>query len=145
MSREENRRQPAPAADGQGVGDIAQAQQLIDGVGADDAKSPEIVGVLRTIELAQQTADSGGDIPTLMETLAGNHDDHQTRFDLAMALYGAGKQEAAVDELIEIVRRDREWNEQAARKQLVTLFEAFGGADPLTVSGRRRLSAILFS
>ena len=128
-----------------GVGDLAQARQLIDGVGEDDAKNPEIVGVLRTIELAEQTAGAGGDIPALMEKLAGDHDDHQTRFDLAMALYGAGKREAAVDELIEIVRRDREWNDQAARKQLVTFFEAFGGADPLTVSGRRRLSTILFS
>ena len=128
-----------------GVGDLDQARQLIDGVGEGGAKDTEIVAVLRTIELAEQTAGSGGDIPALMERLAGNHDDHQTRFDLAMALYGAGKREAAVDELIEIVRRDREWNEQAARKQLVTLFEAFGDTDPLTVSGRRRLSSILFS
>jgi len=128
-----------------GVGDLAQARQLIDGVSADNAKNPEIVGVLRTIELAEQTAGSGGDIPALMEKLAGNHDDHQTRLDLAMALYGSGKREAAVDELIEIVRRDRDWNEQAARKQLVTLFEAFGAGDPLAVSGRRRLSSILFS
>ena len=128
-----------------GVGEIAQARQVIEGVSDDNAKNPEIVGVLRAIELAEQTAGAGGDVAELMEKLAGDHDDHQTRFDLAMALYGAGKREAAVDELIEIVRRDREWNDQAARKQLVTFFEAFGGADPLTVSGRRRLSTILFS
>ena len=128
-----------------GVGELAQARQVIDQVSADLAKDAEIIGVLRTIELAEQTAGAGGDIPGLMEKLAGNHDDHQTRFDLAMALYGAGKREAAVDELIEIVRRDREWNDQAARKQLLTFFEAFGGADPLTVGGRRRLSTILFS
>ena len=128
-----------------GVGEIDQARQVIDGVGDDIAKNPEIVGVKRTIELADQTAGADGDIPALMEKLAGDHDDHQTRFDLAMALYGAGKREAAVDELIEIVRRDREWNDQAARKQLVTFFEAFGATDPLTVSTRRRLSTILFS
>ena len=128
-----------------GVGEVAQARQVIEGVSDDNAKNPEIVGVLRTIELAEQTEGADGDIPALMEKLAGDHDDHQTRFDLAMALYGAGKREAAVDELIEIVRRDREWNDQGARKQLVTFFEAFGGADPLTVSGRRRLSTILFS
>ena len=128
-----------------GVGEVAQARQVIEGVSDDNAKNPDIVGVLRTIELAEQTEGAGGDIPALMEKLAGDHDDHQTRFDLAMALYGAGKREAAVDELIEIVRRDREWNDQGARKQLVTFFEAFGGADPLTVSGRRRLSTILFS
>ena len=128
-----------------GVGEVAQAREVIEGVSDDNAKNPEIVGVLRTIELAEQTEGADGDIPALMEKLAGDHDDHQTRFDLAMALYGAGKREAAVDELIEIVRRDREWNDQGARKQLVTFFEAFGGADPLTVSGRRRLSTILFS
>ncbi len=128
-----------------GVGELAQARQVVEGVSDENAKNVEIVGVLRTIELAEQTAGAGGDVAALMEKLAGNHDDHQTRFDLAMALYGAGKREAAVDELIEIVRRDREWNDQAARKQLVTFFEAFGGADPLTVSGRRRLSTILFS
>ncbi len=128
-----------------GVGEIDQARQVIDGVDAEIAKDPEIVGVRRTIELSDQTAGADGDIPALMEKLAGDHDDHQTRFDLAMALYGAGKREAAVDELIEIVRRDREWNDQAARKQLVTFFEAFGATDPLTVSTRRRLSTILFS
>ncbi len=128
-----------------GVGEIDQAREVIDGVSADNANHPEIVGVLRTIELADKTAGADGDIPVLMEKLAANHDDHQTRFDLAMALYGAGKREAAVDELIEIVRRDREWNDQAARKQLVIFFEAFGAADPLTVSSRRRLSTILFS
>ena len=128
-----------------GVGDLAQARALVDGVEAELAKHVEIVAVARTIELAEQTANAGGDIPALMEKLAADHDDHQTRFDLAMALYGAGKREAAVDELVEIVRRDRDWNDQAARKQLVTFFEAFGAADPLTVSGRRRLSSILFS
>ncbi len=62
-----------------------------------------------------------------------------------MALYGAGQREAAVEHLLEILRRDRAWNEEAARKQLVTLFEAFGPTDPLTVATRRKLSSLLFS
>ena len=128
-----------------GLGEIDQARQLLADLSDDLAKDQEIVGVLRTIELAEQTEGADGDIPELQKALAGNEDDHQTRFDLAMALYGAGKREAAVDELIEIVRRDREWNDQGARKQLVTFFEAFGATDPLTVSSRRRLSTILFS
>lgn len=128
-----------------GIGDLEQARQLVEGLEAEIAKNPEIVAVLRTIELADQTAGSSGDIPVLMEKLAGNHEDHQTRFDLAMALYGAGKREIAIDELLDIVRRDRDWNEQAARKQLVTFFEALGPAEPICVSGRRRLSSILFS
>ena len=69
----------------------------------------------------------------------------QSRLDLAMARFGAGNREGAVDDLLAMVKADRAWNEQAARQQLVKFFEAFGPADPLTRSGRRRLSAILFS
>ena len=69
----------------------------------------------------------------------------QARFDLAVALYGANQAEAAIDELIEIVRRERAWNDEAARKQLVQVFEALGHSHELTVEGRRRLSSVLFS
>ena len=72
-------------------------------------------------------------------------DDHQARFDLALALDADGEREAALDELLEIVRRDRKWNEEAARKQLVTLFEAMGPTDPRTLDARRKLSSLLFS
>jgi len=71
--------------------------------------------------------------------------DHQARYDLALALDGQGDREAALGELLEIVRRDRKWNEEAARKHLVTLFEAMGPTDPRTIDVRRKLSAILFS
>jgi len=74
-----------------------------------------------------------------------NPTDHQARFDLALALFAEGRREAAVDALLELVRRNREWNEQQARKQLVKFFDVFGPADPLTISSRRRLSSILFS
>ena len=80
-----------------------------------------------------------------MEKVAQNHNDHQARFDLAMALQAAEKPQAAADELLEIVRRDRAWNEDAARKQLLTFFEAWGPTDPLTVETRKQLSSILFS
>ncbi|HEY0266866.1 MAG TPA: tetratricopeptide repeat protein, partial [Rhizomicrobium sp.] len=71
--------------------------------------------------------------------------DHQARYDLAMALDAAGDRDGAVEQLLELVRRDRKWNEEAARKQLVTLFEAMGFTDPRSVEGRRKLSGILFS
>ena len=77
--------------------------------------------------------------------LAGNADDPEARVDLAMALFAGGNRQGAIDELIESIRRDREWNDQAARKQLLKFFEALGPKDPLTVSTRRRLSSILFS
>ena len=76
---------------------------------------------------------------------AGNENDHQTRYDLAMAYYAAERREDAVDALLEIIKRDRKWNDEAARKQLVQLFEAWGPTDPLTVETRRRLSSLLFS
>ncbi len=71
--------------------------------------------------------------------------DHAARYDLAAALFAAGEREQAIDELLELIRRDRDWNEEAARKQLLKFFEAIGLTDPLTVAARRRLSAILFS
>ena len=88
---------------------------------------------------------SAGALPDLRQRVAQNPNDHQARYDLAMALYAQGDRETAVDELLEIVRRDRGWNDEAARKQLLKLFEAFGPTDPLTLSARRRLSSILFS
>lgn len=95
-------------------------------------------------ELAEE-AGAGGDAAALQAKLAQNPNDHQARFDLAMAHYAAGRREQAVDELLEIVRRARSWNEDAARKQLVKFFEAFGSTDPLTVTARKRLSSILFA
>ena len=77
--------------------------------------------------------------------LAQDANDHQARYDLALALDASGDREGAMNELLEIVRRDRKWNEDAARKQLVTLFEAMGPTDPRTLEARRKLSAILFS
>ena len=69
----------------------------------------------------------------------------QARFELATALFGAGQREEAIDELLTLFKRDRDWNEQAARKQLVKFFEVMGPTDPLTLSARRRLSALMFS
>jgi putative thioredoxin len=71
--------------------------------------------------------------------------DHQARYDLALALEAGNDREGAVEQLLELVRRDRKWNDEAARKQLVVLFEAMGPADERTLSGRRKLSSILFS
>jgi putative thioredoxin len=124
--------------------DIARARELLKDAPAAIANAPELVAVRAGLDLAEQSA-SAGPIPELMDKLARDPDDHQTRFDLALALFAAGKRDAAVDELLELVKRDREWNEQAARKQLVKFFEAFGPTDKLTIMARRRLSSILFS
>ena len=81
----------------------------------------------------------------LEQKVAANPLDHQARFDLATALNASGKRSEAIHQLLEIVKRDRKWNEDGARKQLVQFFEAWGGADEATIEGRKRLSSILFA
>jgi putative thioredoxin len=125
-------------------GDLESARQMYDGLAEDFKTSPDVTSAAAALDLAQQSAQVGS-IPELMERLAHDDSNHHARFDLAMALYGASKREAAVDELLEIVRRDRNWNDDAARAQLVRFFDAWGPTDPLTLSARRRLSSILFS
>ncbi len=121
-----------------------QAKKLLEGLPAELANHAEISAVRTTLDLAQQ-AGQAGSASELRRALATNPDDHQARFDLAMAYYAAGEREAAVDELLELFRRNRAWNDEAARKQLVKLFEAFGSTDPLTVSSRKRLSSLMFA
>ena len=96
------------------------------------------------LELARKApkADQQGE---LEQKLAANPADQQARFDLAVALAARGQKTEAVEHLLELVRRDRNWNDQAARKQLVQLFEAWGFKDPAAIDGRRRLSSLLFS
>ena len=80
-----------------------------------------------------------------MAKVEADPDDHQARYDLALALAKAGDHDAAADQLVEIIRRDRNWNDDAARKQLIKMFEAFGQTSPFTVKARRKLSSVLFS
>jgi putative thioredoxin len=96
------------------------------------------------IEVAEQAAHLGP-VAELEQRVAVNPLDHQGRFDLAVALNASNRRQEALDQLLEIVRRDRKWNDDAARKQLVQFFEAWGPTDEHTVSGRRRLSSILFA
>ena len=90
-------------------------------------------------------ASEAGDAGELRAQVDNEPDNHQARFDLAKALISTGDQEAGMNELLEIVRRERDWNGQEARNQLLTLFDALGLTHELTVAGRRRLSSMLFS
>ncbi len=125
------------------AGDVDAARAILAGAPPEIAKHAEIVAAGTALDLAGQ--GKGGASRELAAKLQADPADHATRFDLAMAHYAEGNRESAVDELLDIVRRDRAWNEEGARKQLVKLFEAFGPVDPLTVSARKRLSSILFS
>ena len=129
------------------AGDLDGARQLLDTTPEDLAKHADIAGARTALELADQAQQGGdgGDLDELRDRLAADANDHQARFDLAIALFGGNQRQAAVDELLEIMRRDRAWNGGEARQQLVKLFESLGPTDPLTQSARRRLSSLLFS
>jgi putative thioredoxin len=126
------------------LGELAQARGLFAGLTPAQEQDPAIAGARAALELASQ-AEKLGQPDELTQRLEADPNDHQTRFDLAVVLNGRGDRAGAVDQLLEIVKRNRGWNEEAARKQLVQFFEAWGPTDPATVEGRQRLSSVLFS
>jgi len=126
------------------TGAIEQAQQTLAMVPDSKRNDAAVKAVQAAIDLAEQ-AQSVGPVAELEQKVAANPLDHQARFDLATALNALGQRKEAIDQLLEIVKRDRKWNEDGARRQLVQLFEAWGGTDEATVEGRKRLSTILFS
>jgi len=125
--------------------DLKQAADILAKIPAEHAKHADVTAARTSLELAEAGSKAAGAIGELQARLEQNPKDHQARLDLASALFAAGEREPAIDQLLDLVRRDREWNDQAARKQLVKFFEAIGLSDPLTVQSRKRLSSILFS
>ncbi len=126
------------------TGALEQAKQTLALVPEAKRNDAAVKAVQAAIDLAEQ-AQSLGPVAELEQKVAANPLDHQARFDLAIALNAAGKRSEATQHLLEIVKRDRKWNDDGARKQLVQFFEAWGGADDATVDGRRRLSTVLFA
>jgi putative thioredoxin len=126
------------------LGDVEGAKRFLAMAPAAKANDAAIAGARAAIELAEQAA-SLGDLAELQRRVEGDPKDHQARFDLALALNARGRREDAMNHLLEIVRRDRNWNEDGARKQLVQFFEAWGPMDEMTIAGRRRLSSVLFA
>jgi putative thioredoxin len=108
------------------------------------ANDPEILSVKAQLELSGKTTDPR-EIAKLQAAASASPTDHQSRYDLAIALNNAGRREEALDHLLTIIAKERSWNDEAARKQLVQFFDAWGHKDPLTLTGRRRLSSLLFS
>ncbi|MGY3531496.1 MULTISPECIES: thioredoxin [Bradyrhizobium] len=125
-------------------GAVEQAKQTLAMVPEAKRNDAAVKAVQAAIDLAEQ-AQSVGPIAELEQKVAANPLDHQARFDLATALNAMNKRTEATEQLLAIVKRDRKWNDDGARKQLVQFFEAWGGTDEATVEGRRRLSTILFS
>ena len=127
--------------------DLVEARAMLDGLEGKVATDSAVQSARAALELAEQSEGAGdaGEMIKFEERIAADGDDHEARIELSKALLAAGRREDAVEQLLESIRRNHHWNEDAARKQLLTLFEAFGHGDELTVSARKQLSTILFS
>jgi putative thioredoxin len=124
--------------------DFEQAEAVLNGAPVEIAQTPELESAFAQLELAKQAEDAGP-LEDIRGKLEAAPDDHQTRLDFAQALYGAGNAQEAVDELLEIFRRDKDWNNGAAKAQLFTIFEALKPNDPVVLKGRRELSSLIFA
>jgi putative thioredoxin len=126
------------------AGEAEQAQAIFDTIPEAARKGADYVSLAAELKLLSEASDLG-EIAELTRALDKNPDDHQARFDLALALNADGKRAEAADQLLALMKRDRTWNEDGARKKLLDFFEAWGAKDPATLKGRRSLSAMLFS
>ena len=124
--------------------DLDQAEAVLNGVPAEISDTPAIDAAYAQLALARQAQDAGplGELLAAVEADANNH---QARFDYAQALHAAGQVEEAVEQLLQLFRRDREWNEGAAKEQLFTIFDALKANDPIVLNGRRKLSSMIFA
>jgi putative thioredoxin len=125
-------------------GEIEHAKALIEALEDGMLNDADVQAARSALELAEAGL-ANGDVEEFRNKLAMNKEDHQARFDLALSLYGSGQSQKALEELLEIVRLNRAWNDEAARRQMIKIFEALGAADPVTIQGRRDLSTVLFS
>ncbi|MDA8760850.1 thioredoxin [Amylibacter sp.] len=127
-----------------GAKKIDEAQKMLEEIPTALVNKPEILALQAQIDLTNQT-EGLGEINDLREALKNDLDNHQIRFDLALALFTAGETNDAIQELLTIFRKDQEWNDDAARQQLFKFFDILGGDDPITLSGRRQLASMLFA
>ncbi|MGR3292238.1 MAG: thioredoxin [Paracoccaceae bacterium] len=123
--------------------DLDQAESILNGAPEEISNTPELDAARAQLHLARQAADAGP-ITELQTTVDEQPDNHQARLDLAKALHAAGQVENAVDELMELFRRDRDWQDGAAKSQLFTIFDALTAQDPIALNGRRKLSSLIF-
>jgi putative thioredoxin len=126
------------------TGDLARAEQTLALVPPAKAEAAPVASARAALELARKAGEAG-DVESLRAKLAAEPKDPQIRFDLALALNAKGDRNGALEELLFLVAKNRTWNDDAARKQLLQLFDAWGPTDPATVSGRQRLSSLLFA
>jgi len=126
------------------AGEIESAKKVLASVAAGGERDTAIIAAKAALDLAEQAA-AVGDSSELEQRIAANPEDHQARFDFAILLNAQNRREEAAAELLAIIKRDRAWNDDGARKQLLQFFDAWGPMDPATVSARKKLSTLLFS
>ncbi len=126
------------------LGNLDRAEAIFNAAPVEIASTPELDAAHAQLQLAKQAANTGP-VDDLRAKVEADPTDHQSRFDLAVALHGAGKSGDAVDQLLEIFRRDREWNDGAAKTQLFQIFDALKPNDPVVLNGRRKLSSLIFA
>ncbi|GGH27657.1 thioredoxin [Cribrihabitans marinus] len=124
--------------------DLDKAEAILNGAPVEISKSAELEAAHAQLELARQAADAGP-VSDLQAAVEADPDNHQARFDLALALHAAGRVDEAVDQLLDLFRRDREWNDEAAKAQLFKIFDALKPNDPVVLNGRRKLSSMIFA
>ena len=127
------------------LGEDEQAQQFLARIPADMADHDAIRAVRTALDLRHAAPADNAEVAALRQSVMSDPDDHAARFDLAVALYAAAQEDAAVEELLELFRRDRTWNDGAAKAQLLKIFEALGFNHPVAVKGRRQLSSLMFA
>ena len=126
------------------MGDLDQAEAILNGAPAEISSSKELEAANAQLNLARQAADAGP-VTELRATVEANPDDHKARYDLANALHAGGQVEEAIAELLELFRRNRDWNEGAAKTQMFTIFDSLPPQDPIVLNGRRKLSSLIFA
>ena len=126
------------------MGDLDQAEAILNGAPAEISSSKELEAAHAQLHLARQ-ASGAGPVAELRAAVEASPDDHQARFDLANALHAAGQVEEAIAELLELFRRNRDWNDAAAKTQMFTIFDSLPPQDPIVLNGRRKLSSLIFA
>ena len=127
-----------------GMGEIEGATEILSQVPEDQANHPDVAAAQSSLDILMQSA-AVGDLSVLEAAIAADPKNHQARFDLAIGLFGAGRRDDAIDQLVDSMKIDRTWNDGAARTQLIQFFDTMNPADEATIAGRRKMSAVLFS
>jgi putative thioredoxin len=127
-----------------GMGEIEGATEILSQVPEDQANHPDVAAAQSSLDILMQSA-AVGDLSVLEAAIAADPKNHQARFDLAIGLFGAGRRDDAIDQLVDSMKIDRTWNDGAARAQLIQFFDTMNPADEATIVGRRKMSAVLFS